>query len=94
MEKLEPLHFNLFPSLVVDLMHEFELGIWKHIFVHLIRLLHAASPGGVAVATLDARYVPEHWSQLLYFLCLTLDFGKYLLLVVTPFVVFRLTHQK
>lgn len=31
--------------LVVDLLHEFELGIWKGLFTHLIRLLHAAGRG-------------------------------------------------
>jgi hypothetical protein len=25
--------------LVVDLMHEFELGVWKAIFIHLLRIL-------------------------------------------------------
>ncbi|KAF9032742.1 hypothetical protein BJ165DRAFT_1325835, partial [Panaeolus papilionaceus] len=28
--------------LVVDLLHEFELGVWKTLFTHLIRLLYAA----------------------------------------------------
>jgi len=41
--------------LVVDLMHEFELGVWKAIFTHLIRILHAAAPGGHLVAELDRR---------------------------------------
>jgi hypothetical protein len=41
--------------LVVDLLHEFELGVWKTIFTHLIRLLHAAAPGGKLVAELDRR---------------------------------------
>jgi hypothetical protein len=41
--------------LVVDLMHEFELGIWKTIFIHLIRLLHAAAPAGRLVTELDRR---------------------------------------
>jgi hypothetical protein len=43
--------------LVVDLMHEFELGIWKAIFTHLVRLLYAAAPGGRMVSELDRRYV-------------------------------------
>ncbi|KAF8955097.1 hypothetical protein BDZ97DRAFT_1675254 [Flammula alnicola] len=38
-------------------MHEFELGVWKSLFVHLIRILHAAAPGGKLVAELDERYV-------------------------------------
>jgi hypothetical protein len=44
--------------MVVDLMHEFELGVWKTLFTHLIRILHAASerPGALA-DELNARYV-------------------------------------
>src|SRR4051794_31754507 len=31
--------FNFFSMLVVDLLHEFELGVWKAVFTHLMRLL-------------------------------------------------------
>jgi hypothetical protein len=41
--------------LVVDLMHEFELGIWKAVFTHLIRIMYAAAPGGRLVVELDRR---------------------------------------
>lgn len=40
-EKLSSFGFNLFMMLVVDLLHEFELGVWKAIFSHLIRILVA-----------------------------------------------------
>ena len=43
--------------LVVDLMHEFELGVWKATFIHLIRLLYAAAPGGPLVTELNRRSV-------------------------------------
>jgi hypothetical protein len=39
--------------LVVDLMHEFELGVWKNIFTHLIRILYAVNPA--LVIELDSR---------------------------------------
>ena len=42
--------------LVVDLMHEFELGIWKALFIHLICILNAAEVGDVLVNELDHRY--------------------------------------
>ena len=44
--------------MVVDLLHEFELGVWKALFTHLIRVLHAASkrPGALA-DELNARCV-------------------------------------
>jgi len=29
----------MFEILVVDLMHEIEIGIWKVVFIHLLRLL-------------------------------------------------------
>ena len=38
-EKLTPLGFKMFDMLVVDLMHEVELGVWKAVFIHLLRLL-------------------------------------------------------
>lgn len=40
--------------LVVDFMHEFELGVWKALFTHLIRILYAHGNG--AVQTLNQRY--------------------------------------
>ncbi len=43
--------------LVVDLLHEFELGVWKALFTHLIRILYAAAPHGSLVAELDRRYI-------------------------------------
>jgi len=39
---MERLGVNPSDILVVDLLHEFELGVWKSLFTHLIRLLYAA----------------------------------------------------
>ena len=47
--------FDPFAMLVVDLMHEFELGVWRTTFVHILRVLHSAVRGGPSVAVLDAR---------------------------------------
>jgi hypothetical protein len=52
--KLQPLGFNLFEMLVVDLMHEFELGVWKALFIHLLRMLAAKNPA--LLHKLDQRY--------------------------------------
>jgi hypothetical protein len=30
--------------LVIDLLHEFELGVWKTLFIHLLRMLEAVDP--------------------------------------------------
>jgi hypothetical protein len=45
--------------LVVDFMHECELGTWKALFTHLLRLLYALPGGSQLVAKLDTRYA-EH----------------------------------
>ena len=57
--------FNPSNMLVVDLMHEFELGVWKTLFTHLIRLLYAAGNGtDRLVLELDRRYVQPSTSNL------------------------------
>lgn len=45
--------------LVVDFLHEFELGVWKATFIHIIRVLYAAVPGGKLVLDLNERW-EEH----------------------------------
>lgn len=35
--------FNVFLTLCVDLLHELELGIWKSVFIHLLRMLESVS---------------------------------------------------
>ena len=53
--------------LVVDLLHEFELGVWKALFTHLIRLLYAAGKGSDALVTeLDARFAIIFFTVLLF----------------------------
>lgn len=56
-EKLGLLGFDTFRMLVVDFMHEIELGTWKALFTHLIRLLYALPGGERLVATFDDRFV-------------------------------------
>ncbi|KAJ3535560.1 hypothetical protein NMY22_g6430 [Coprinellus aureogranulatus] len=43
---LSPLKFNLIPSLVPDPLHEFDIGVWKNLYIHLIRMLKAGRPKG------------------------------------------------
>ncbi|KAJ7244602.1 hypothetical protein B0H12DRAFT_1236060 [Mycena haematopus] len=43
-----------FKMLVPDFMHEFELGVFKAFFIHLLRILYAH--GGGAIATLNERF--------------------------------------
>ncbi|KAJ3886660.1 hypothetical protein GG344DRAFT_81499 [Lentinula edodes] len=52
-DRLGP-NFDLARMLVVDLMHEFELGVWKALFSHLIRVINAV--GQQYVDELDNRF--------------------------------------
>lgn len=52
-ERLGPTGFDFFRMLVVDLLHEFELGVWKSILVHLLRILDSLK--GTVLAELDRR---------------------------------------
>ncbi|KIO16448.1 hypothetical protein M407DRAFT_40576, partial [Tulasnella calospora MUT 4182] len=46
--------FDFFLMLCIDILHEFELGVWKALLQHLIRMLHAV--GENKVVELDRRY--------------------------------------
>jgi hypothetical protein len=41
---------------MVNIMHKFELGVWKALFSHLVCILYVAAPSGKLVALLDERY--------------------------------------
>lgn len=49
-------NFSVSRMLVPDFLHEFELGVWKSLFTHLIRVLYAAIPDGTLVYELNARF--------------------------------------
>lgn len=53
--RLAKFGFNYYEMFVVDLLHEFELGVWKAIFTHLLRILIAA--GGDRIQELNKRSV-------------------------------------
>ena len=44
-DRLSAFGFNLFAMLVIYLLHEFELGMWKAIFIHLLRILDSFKDG-------------------------------------------------
>ncbi|PPR03767.1 hypothetical protein CVT24_007510 [Panaeolus cyanescens] len=46
--------FNFFSMLVPDQMHEFELGVWKSTFTHLMRIFHVT--GNDAIQIINQRY--------------------------------------
>jgi hypothetical protein len=41
MKVLKEFGFRIYSILVMDFLHEFELGVWKAILLHLIRILYA-----------------------------------------------------
>lgn len=47
--------FDFHSMLVPDLLHEFELGVWKVIFTHLMRILYAQ--GDDSIQRLNDQYV-------------------------------------
>ncbi|RDX47354.1 hypothetical protein OH76DRAFT_1526067 [Lentinus brumalis] len=53
--KLGHLGFNIQDVLVVDQLHEYELGIWKRVFSHLVRIVEAAG-GESSVHELNGRF--------------------------------------
>ncbi|KAI9059487.1 hypothetical protein FKP32DRAFT_1657872 [Trametes sanguinea] len=53
-ERLSPLLPNFHELFVPDFLHEWELGVWKNLMIHLIRILHAES--GNAVREFNARF--------------------------------------
>ncbi|KAI6100080.1 hypothetical protein EDD16DRAFT_1697278 [Pisolithus croceorrhizus] len=53
-EHLLSFGFDIFSALVVDLMHEFELGVLKSVLKHLIRILYAMDP--TLISTLNERF--------------------------------------
>ena len=66
--RLSEYGFDVYPMLVVDLLHEFELGIWKAVFTHLLRILY--TQGHDTIQTLNRRQVIVKWyhnhMQILY----------------------------
>lgn len=55
---LLPHGLNFYALFVPDLLHEFELGVWKAVFIHLVRILHAMGPDSVAALNERYRKVP------------------------------------
>ncbi|KAF9473559.1 hypothetical protein BDN70DRAFT_761574, partial [Pholiota conissans] len=54
-DKLSHFGFNLFSVFLVDFMHEIELGVWKNLFLHLLRILDCIK-NAAATYTMDQRF--------------------------------------
>lgn len=62
--RLRLLGFNYFDMLVIDLMHEVELGVWKNLFVHLLRIIASVNPN--LLHEVDRRYIPIYHCMTIY----------------------------
>ncbi|KAG2055217.1 hypothetical protein BDR06DRAFT_982075 [Suillus hirtellus] len=53
-DSLGPFGFDVFVALVVNLLHEFELGVWRMLLLHLLRIICALNKD--LIHKLDRRY--------------------------------------
>ncbi|KAI0701452.1 hypothetical protein C8T65DRAFT_788248 [Cerioporus squamosus] len=49
---------DVYQLLAPDLMHEFELGVWKNTFAHLMRILEAPGVSGEIIQEFNNRFAP------------------------------------
>ncbi|CAE6398632.1 unnamed protein product [Rhizoctonia solani] len=68
--------FDFFECLVVDQLHEVELGVWKSLFKHLIRLLYSAGSRNVTEFNKRFRKVPTFASAIRLFAHDVADMGR------------------
>jgi len=63
-KRLEKYGLNFHSLFVVDLLHEFELGVWKATFTHLLRILYAQ--GGDGIQMLNKRSFTHIFNEFLH----------------------------
>lgn len=85
-DKLLPLGFNHFQMFIVDLMHEFELGVWKSLFIHLLHMLDAFD--NRLLNELDHQY-EQFW---LIFLCTHTSIGCVAYQLLTSAYIWKWYH--
>ncbi|KAI0716914.1 hypothetical protein C8Q76DRAFT_420457 [Earliella scabrosa] len=56
--KLSDYGLDVYSLYVPDLLHEFELGVWKNTLTHLVRILHSMGGGKVQVFNERFRKIP------------------------------------
>ncbi|KAH9924456.1 uncharacterized protein B0H18DRAFT_1105032 [Fomitopsis serialis] len=57
-ERLADTGFNFYSLFVPDILHEFELGVWKAIFIHLLRILYAEGKDRIQIVNERFRKIP------------------------------------
>ncbi|KAJ3536274.1 hypothetical protein NMY22_g6101 [Coprinellus aureogranulatus] len=53
-DQLSRLGLDMYQMLAVNILHEFEIGVWKSLFIHLLRLLEAIDT--TFISTLNSRF--------------------------------------
>ena len=54
-ERLSPFGLNVYGIVAVDILHEVEIGVWKSLFIQLLRLLEAIDKSHLNI--LNGRFV-------------------------------------
>jgi purine-cytosine permease-like protein len=67
--------FNFYDLYVPDLLHEFELGVWKAVYTHLMRILHAY--GCDTIQILNERFVIFEFNLFMLSVSLSTDTGRF-----------------
>lgn len=80
----------MFSMFVVDLLHEVEIGVWRSLFIHLLRIFECIGP--TLRHKLDERFVSFECGLIKPLNCLTV-IGKSPLLGATPFESFQIIVQ-
>ncbi|KAG9089054.1 hypothetical protein FRC06_001731, partial [Ceratobasidium sp. 370] len=75
-DRLRDFKFDVFSTMVVDQLHEVELGVWKTLFRHLIRLLYRSGPQALAEFNRRFRRVPTFASTIRMFAEDVADMGR------------------
>ncbi|PCH44467.1 hypothetical protein WOLCODRAFT_154510 [Wolfiporia cocos MD-104 SS10] len=57
-QRLSKFGFNFYSMFVPDLLHEFELGVWKAVFTHLLCILYAEGKDRIQILNKRFRLVP------------------------------------
>ncbi|KAJ3514106.1 hypothetical protein NMY22_g14847 [Coprinellus aureogranulatus] len=57
-DRLSNLGLDIYDMVSVDILHEVEIGVWKTLFIHLLRLLEALGTSGTGILNSRFRQVP------------------------------------
>ncbi|GJE92524.1 hypothetical protein PsYK624_086780 [Phanerochaete sordida] len=56
--RLSPFGFNHYSMFAPDVLHEYEIGTWKHVFIHLLRVIYEVAANDLGEFNARFRAVP------------------------------------